>query len=191
MLQTRHQIFEFTYGFKCTCSSCVEIETFNIPPPPDDPDELSAISKYLRAFVGLEGKLSDLPEKPRGTIPQQLHCVFHETYLSNLSEVFSKASHESQYELAIEAGVTLLGAYILIYPPNYPQIGVHLLELAKTTWNMFVILETNRLDTAPASKENARAFLNMSRNVLMTFGKEGDDGGPLSELETLQSLLES
>ncbi|KAG6890641.1 hypothetical protein C0995_006617 [Termitomyces sp. Mi166 len=192
MLQTRQRIFEFTYGFKCTCPSCVEIESLgSIPSPPNDPDELSTVSKSLRAFVGLEWPLSDLPRKPRETIPRSLYCVFHETYLSNLSEVFSKASHDFQFELAVEAGVTLLGAYILIYPPNYPQIGVHLLELAKTTWNTFVSSETRNPDTAQASKETARLFLNMSRKVLVTFGQEGDAGGPLSELDTLQSLLES
>lgn len=124
MLQTRQQIFDLTYGFQCTCPSCVEIKSFgSIPPPPNDPDELLTVSRCLRAFVGIETSFSNLPRKPRETIPRLLHCVFHETYLSNLSEVFSKASHESQYDLAIDAGVTLLGAYILIYPPNYPQIG--------------------------------------------------------------------
>lgn len=43
--------------------------------------------------------------------------------MQNLSERFSKASHEGQYEMALESGLTLLSLYMIVYPENYPQIG--------------------------------------------------------------------
>lgn len=43
--------------------------------------------------------------------------------MQNLSERFSKASHEGQYEVALESGLTLLSLYMIVYPENYPQIG--------------------------------------------------------------------
>ncbi|KAG6831936.1 hypothetical protein H0H92_006537 [Tricholoma furcatifolium] len=192
MLQTRQKVFELTYGFKCTCPSCVELEGLGvIPPPPVKPDELSTVATSLRSFVGLDKQFLVLPERPTEPISPLLHCVFNEAYLSNLSENFSESSHESRYEQALEAGVTLLGAYILIYPPNYPQIGMHLLEMAKTAWNMLVSSEATNPSLTKASEERARAFLAMSHKVLRIFGKEGDVDGPLSEVATLQSLLDS
>ncbi|KAG6909153.1 hypothetical protein DXG01_001905 [Tephrocybe rancida] len=162
-----------------------------LPLPPNGSDELSFVARSLREFVGLDQSFAVLPDKPTGTVPQMLHHVFHETYLSNLSETFSKSSHELQYESAMDAGTTLLGAYILIYPPNYPQIGMHLMELAKTAWNMFVSSEGTDSSAAQLSRERAQAFLNMGRGILVIFGQEGDAGGPLSEVASLQSLLTS
>lgn len=49
--------------------------------------------------------------------------MLREGYMAGLSETFSKASHEGQCDLALESGLTLLSLYLLIYPPNYPQIG--------------------------------------------------------------------
>jgi hypothetical protein len=49
--------------------------------------------------------------------------MLREGYMGGLSETFSKASHEGQYDLALESGETLLSLYLLIYPLNYPQIG--------------------------------------------------------------------
>ena len=96
-----------------------------IPLPPANVEELSLVAKPLREFVGVDTLTeSVLPSRPRSTMPPALFCIFHETYLSTLSETFSKASHEGDYDLALDTGVTLLAAYIIIYPPNYPQIGV-------------------------------------------------------------------
>ncbi|GLB38322.1 putative adenylate-forming reductase, a natural product biosynthesis enzyme that resembles non-ribosomal peptide synthetases, yet serves to modify one substrate, rather than to condense two or more building blocks [Lyophyllum shimeji] len=190
LIQSRQQIFNFTYGFRCTCPSCQEMQHLgDIPAPPTEPEELSSIAKTLRNFVGLDPPLKVLPSKPKEAVPHLLLCVFHETYLSNLSETFSKSSHEGQYDLALDAGVTLLGAYIMIYPPNYPQIGMHLLELAKTAWNMLISTGETGSDTTHAMTERVRDFLNLGRKVLMVYGAEGDEGGPLQEVETLQSLL--
>ena len=48
------------------------------------------------------------------------------TYLPSLSEAFSKTSHEGPYAEAIDRGLTLLAFYVMLYPPNYPQIGKRL-----------------------------------------------------------------
>jgi hypothetical protein len=78
----------------------------------------------LRQFTQVDRFLDkNLPSGPRGNIPRPLLCVFHETYLSDLSETFSKASHEGQYDLALDVGTIMLALYTIIYPPNYPQTG--------------------------------------------------------------------
>ncbi|KAG6855879.1 hypothetical protein H0H87_009768 [Tephrocybe sp. NHM501043] len=69
--------------------------------------------------------------------------------------------------------------------------GVHLLELAKTEWNMFVSSEVTDPTAAQVARGCAEAFLHMGRKILVVFGQEGDAEGPLSEATTLQSLLES
>ncbi|KAF8073697.1 hypothetical protein FPV67DRAFT_761319 [Lyophyllum atratum] len=192
LLQSRQQIFDFTYGFRCTCASCQEMEHLgDIPTPPTSSEDLSSVAKALRNFLGLHQPLKVLPRKPREAVPRLLLCVFHETYLSNLSETFSKSSHEGDYELALDVGVTLLGAYIMIYPPNYPQIGLHLLELAKTAWNMLISSGEANTDIAQATTERIQGFLDLGRKVLMVYGSEGDEEGPLLEVETLQSLLDA
>jgi len=44
--------------------------------------------------------------------------------MEQLSDRFGKASHEGEYNIAIESGATLLALYLLVYPKNYPQIGI-------------------------------------------------------------------
>ncbi len=56
-------------------------------------------------------------------LPKELYPIFHESYLPSLSEQFSKTSHEGPYADAVETGLTLLAFYVVVYPPNYPQIG--------------------------------------------------------------------
>jgi SET and MYND domain-containing protein len=82
-----------------------------------------------------------LPTTPQlEKLPVGLSCVLREDYISGLSEEFSKASHEGDYAVALNAGLTLLALYVVVYPPNYPQIGkfwlvdLHFL-LMKTTRN--------------------------------------------------------
>lgn len=88
----------------------------------------------------LERKLSDFaalrvpqldqgaqPSCPDGTAlnncPPELYPVLDEQFLPTLSENFSRASHEGDYELALSSGRTLLALYAVLYPQNYPQIG--------------------------------------------------------------------
>ena len=68
--------------------------------------------------------------------------------------------------------------------------GMHLLELAKTGWNAR-ISSTNpdRDDNNQISKAEVLDFLSSARHVLEIYGPEGDEGGPLDEIETLQRLL--
>ncbi|KAF8231722.1 SET domain-containing protein [Tricholoma matsutake] len=192
LLQSRQQIFDLTYGFRCTCSSCQFMETLgHIPSPPSSSDELRAVARMVREFVGINSlSFTGLPSRPQTSIPRHLFCVLHESYLSILSETFSKASHEGQYDLALDSGLTLLAVYVMIYPINYPQIGMHLLELAKSAWNNVITSSNMNKDVESAMKEQVRTFLSSSRRVLTVFGPEGDEDGPLPEVETLQTLLD-
>ncbi len=121
LLQSRQQIFELTYGFKCRCSSCVYVEGLGrIPEPPSNPDGIAWVVKKLREFVpasshGLFNRTKLLPD--------DVLCVLHESFLSKISETFSNASHDGPYDLALDVGETILQIYQLIYPENYPQIG--------------------------------------------------------------------
>lgn len=67
---------------------------------------------------------------------------------------------------------------------------MHLLELAKTAWNMIVSDPAMDLQTEQMTKARVRGFLSLGRKILTVFGPEGDEGGPLHEAETLQSLLD-
>lgn len=126
LFQARHQILELTYGFRCRCPSCKLLETIgHIPEPPEDPGELVEVARALRAFVGIghSAPLTLPSQTIHEKIPHQLLCAFHESYLANLSETFSKTSHAGQYDIACDVGLTLLALYVIIYPPNYPLIG--------------------------------------------------------------------
>lgn len=95
-----------------------------VPKPPADSTARLAIDRALREFVGLTHPIGPLlPSKPIDAVPRSLICILHESYLGQLSETFSKSSHEGKFEDADEAGLTILALYTIIYPPNYPQIG--------------------------------------------------------------------
>ncbi|KAK0461690.1 uncharacterized protein EV420DRAFT_1526601 [Desarmillaria tabescens] len=180
LLQSRQQIFELTYGFKCRCSSCVFVERLGrIPELPSNPDDITRVVRKLREFVPASSH-----EIFSGTrlLPDELLCVFHESFLSKISETFSNASHDGPYDLALDVGETILQIYQLIYPENYPQIGLHLLEMAKTGWNQAVNIGSSNL-------ELPRKYLKQARQILLIIGSEGDDGGPLEEIQTLQGFL--
>jgi len=67
---------------------------------------------------------------------------------------------------------------------------MHLLEMAKTTWNTITGTTSDMNgDEARHLQEQVRSYLGLSREVLVIFGPEGDEDGPLQEIETLQSLL--
>ncbi|KAF8967151.1 hypothetical protein BDZ97DRAFT_569682 [Flammula alnicola] len=191
LLESREQILEISYGFKCNCSSSLFLRSVGrLPELPTSPSEMSLLARQLREFVGLSfGTGSTLPDKPLETIPPSLYCVLRESYMGSLSETFSEASHEGQYDLAIESGMTLLSLYVLVYPINYPQIGMHLLELAKTAWNVVIASAELNGGQEESLKEQASIFLTLARQVLTIFGPEGDDGGPLQEIVILEGLL--
>ena len=123
--ESRRQILEISYGFKCQCPSCLFLGAIGpLPELPIDQTEISSLEKSLRALAGFVPDLVyTLPKRSIEDISPSLYCMLREDYMGGLSEMFSKASHEGQYDLALESGVTLLALYLLIYPPNYPQIG--------------------------------------------------------------------
>lgn len=61
---------------------------------------------------------------------------------------------------------------------------MHLLEMAKTAWN--AIIKSNDVESL---EKNLGLYFASSREVLEIFGREGDDGGPWAEIDTLQNLL--
>ncbi|PIL22478.1 transcription factor [Ganoderma sinense ZZ0214-1] len=196
--QTRQDALRVNYGFECACSLCAfgrRVEP--VPKPPTQGSaELRALEDVLRSFsLGdvSQGQGMRVPAAPGAfeRLPKELHCVLHESYLPFLSEAFSKASHEGPYGDAVERGLTLLAFYAMIYPPSYPQIGMHTLELAKTLWNV-ICTDVGAVTGADEGqlKGHARAALNFAAVGLRNFGPEGDLGGPLEEVRVLAGLLQ-
>ncbi|KAH9850123.1 SET domain-containing protein [Lenzites betulinus] len=195
----RREALEANYGFTCECSLCRfqrKIDPVSSPPErggEGDTEALQELDLALRTFtLGANTQPLNIPVVPGmfETTPPPLYPVFHESYLPALSEVFSKTSHEGSYADAVESGLTLLALYALVYPPNYPQIGMHALELSKTLWNLICTAGSD----IPAKEEEVleaqtRRFLDIAASVLESFGPEGDDGGPLGEIQALREAL--
>ena len=120
LMQTRQQVFQLTYGFTCCCTSCKFLEKIGSIPI-GGPE----LEKPLRDFIGVDNylKTGSLSEKTVEQLPPSLYPVLNEAFMTNLSERFSKASHEGDYDEAARSGITLLALYLLVYPRNYPQIG--------------------------------------------------------------------
>lgn len=68
---------------------------------------------------------------------------------------------------------------------------MHCLEMAKTAWNS-VVADQVVAGTARERQlfRDAKTHLAMAKEVLLIFGPEGDEGGPLEEIETLEQVLE-
>ena len=97
-----------------------------MPEIPDDEVELSSLEDQLNSLINI-GSISDLklPNPSIEDTPSHLYCLLRESYMTKLSEIFSEASHDVKYDIALKSGMTLLSLYLLIYPVNYPQIGEH------------------------------------------------------------------
>ena len=54
--------------------------------------------------------------------------------------------------------------------------------MAKTAWN-------NVVSMGSSDEQEVRHLLRSADKILSIMGSEGDDGGPLKEIETLNSLL--
>ncbi|KAF8624369.1 hypothetical protein AX15_005916 [Amanita polypyramis BW_CC] len=191
LLQTRQRVFELTYGFVCPCLPCQHLRRLGpLPSPPSTEEEVIELGRVLQEYVGLEGATkSRLPYKTLDSLPEPLLQVLNESYITSLSEIFSRTSHEGQYSRANETGLILLALYLLIYPKNYPQIGVHLVEMAKTRWNELVTLQFEP-DRERAVKEKIRNQLRHAYSILNVMGHEGDGEGRLHEARLLQGLLD-
>lgn len=66
---------------------------------------------------------------------------------------------------------------------------MHLLELAKTQWNAGIVLPNLSAEERSKVKEQTRVYLSLARCILQIYGPEGDDVGPLQEIEILEDLL--
>ena len=156
---------------------------------PTGETDRTGLAGELRQFAGVrDAGIASLPTPRLEHLPVGLRCVLREDYLSSLSEEFSRASHEGDHAVALDTGLTLLALYVVLYPPNYPQIGMHLLELTKTGWNAQFSADMME-DERKLAKQRLGRFLNMSKRILTTYGLEGDEGGPLSEIEVLENIL--
>ncbi|KAI9058305.1 SET domain-containing protein [Trametes sanguinea] len=193
--QTRQDALRANYGFECGCKLCVFQRSIEpvASPPQRGSEELRDMEAALRAFaLGGNEHAVRLPARPAlfETLPANLHPIFHESYLPSLSELFSKLSHEGPFVDAIEAGITQLALYAVVYPPNYPQIGMHALELGKTVWNLVC---TAGPEVAAADikvrEDQAEMFLDIADEVLTVYGEEGDICGPLGEIRVLRDMM--
>lgn len=86
------------------------------------------MAKDLRDFTGIHFDLNSLPTPVIEDMPRAVQYVLREAFITMVSEKFSEASHKGNYGVAIDTGLTLLALYVVIYPPNYPQIGESSLE---------------------------------------------------------------
>lgn len=69
---------------------------------------------------------------------------------------------------------------------------MHLLEMAKTAWNAFITTKDADPLTQPAGLKlltQVRAYLRLSNQVWAVIGPEGDEEGPLAEIQVLERLL--
>lgn len=217
LYQTRQQIFNITYGFTCTCSSCTFAQSLGpikYPPhPPQVLDAQDALINSLRKFAFSSDDFSlpgALPKAPLEMIPEDLLQVLHESFLGGLTSIFSTTSHDGPFKVALDVGTTILATYVVLYPPNYPQIGayhalegrvccaqnlssgMHLLEMAKVAWNALVQSE-NGVEAGFSREEierDLRGYLTSSEAALLILGPEGDTwNSPLEEIRTLKRLL--
>ncbi|KAF8424445.1 hypothetical protein L210DRAFT_3568075 [Boletus edulis BED1] len=194
LVETRQQMFRFTYGFACSCPSCAAFKRIDTSQPAPDKAGLESLGTSLRKFVFQDPRpdITRLPSSPVNleTVPVEISPIFRESCLTSLCESFSAFSHDGPFESALEVGLTILAFYVVIYPPNYPQIGMHLLEMAKTAWNAFITMEG--AETQLSGLElllQVRAYLGLSQQIWVVIGPEGDEGGPLAEIQVLERLL--
>ncbi|KAG7088378.1 hypothetical protein E1B28_012379 [Marasmius oreades] len=189
LLQTRSTVFRLTYGFICYCPSCTVLDAIGeVPEPPRDKAQLNRISKNLETFVTVHRDQLPLYIGNIQAFPGSLYCVLHESYLTSVSEMFSNAAHDGSYDVALDTGTTLTALYRLIYPPNYPQIGLHLLELSKAMWNKII---TTNTDDQRFKSQMSTALCEAEQILVLILGKEGDEGdGPCKEIKLLKDLLD-
>ncbi|KAA1469842.1 SET domain-containing protein [Dentipellis sp. KUC8613] len=193
-LADRQRDLQMSYGFSCRCALCAFQKQISIPDGSVNSESLIKATRHLHEYTGCD--LAHMPamlEKLRdyNDIPEDLWPFFDRSVIPALSEPFSQASHDGSYDVALRTGQTLLAVYLLVYPPNFPQTGLHALELAKTTWNACVSQDISEDETARRRLlENLRWYLAVARDILGVLGPEGDEGGPWEEIGLLNSLVD-
>ncbi|KAH9936369.1 SET domain-containing protein [Fomitopsis serialis] len=190
-VETRQQALQSNYGFSCSCPTCCIVERVHpMPPPRQGSTEMDDLESALRRYALSDaGRVAELREDSvlLQEMPVELAPVLHESYLPQLSETFSRTSHEGPYTEALSTGLTLLALYSLVYPANYPQIGMHALELAKTAWNAVMMYPEPA--AANPLESDAKSYLLIATHVLNIYGEEGDEGGPLAEIRVMRDML--
>ena len=155
----RQEICRHSYGFTCTCQSCILSERWDksdgIRPPPEDASERAILdaSLYHFAFQLPESNLLlsalSFPHRPAwstsqrlSSLPRLLLPVLHESYLPSLSSAFRTAAHDGPIEEALRTGRALLALYMVIYPPMYPQAGRDHFLFNSTIFFFLLILDS-------------------------------------------------
>ncbi|KAF8908335.1 hypothetical protein CPB85DRAFT_1376403 [Mucidula mucida] len=193
LIQKRIETLGYTYGFLCDCLSCKYFQSFGnwdmqaIPHPPRNFSPMLITLKEFMPCTSLElfsGKRM---------LPETLRFVFNEDFLTSMTKSFSDQSHDGPFPRALVTGEIVLWVYKLIYPENYPQIGMHLLELAKTAWNAMMTSDEDSQQVEVLMNQRPvdvfRNYLEAARKNLMVIGEEGDQGGPLEEIQILEDNL--
>ena len=128
------------YGFACNCELCLFQKAVEPTPPlPANAENMRSLEMRLCEFVAthvlqLDPGMQPPASQARSTLenyPPELRALFGEQFLPTLSEEFSRTSHEGPNELALSHGRTLLALYALLYPQNYPQIGVSIPDVRR------------------------------------------------------------
>jgi hypothetical protein len=58
-----------------------------------------------------------------GLPPEVRYLLLNKAHLPWLSERFTDAAHDADYQVACSSGLALLATYLLIYPTYYPLNG--------------------------------------------------------------------
>lgn len=186
----RERALDIIYGFSCACPLCDFQRT--ITPLLSDRDISPQNRRHLLEFTQC---LTNVPHTHQDTlrdfseVPVSLHPLFHPSVLPRLAESFSSKSHGLAPESALHDGLALLALYRLIYPPNYPQIGLHALEVAKTAWNALLSKESHEGTYDKQLLELTVWYLGHAQHVVGILGREGDASGPLAEIDFLSKLV--
>jgi hypothetical protein len=122
-IEDRELALNTSYGFRCKCALCTFQRSVAIPvPAADDTASRELLFRFTGCDISQPPVVHDIP-RDFATIPPSLLPYLHPDSLPAIAEMFSEASHAGFASRALELGRRLLAIYLLIYPPNYPQIG--------------------------------------------------------------------
>ncbi|KAF9643244.1 SET domain-containing protein [Thelephora ganbajun] len=179
-----------TYGFDCSCKLCTVQSSMDIHPV-DATQVLPLVDLLDPMLCQLafgEGITIDfqLPEEQLCVrLPEDLQPLMDDSILSVLTERFRLAFRERFFEAAMTVGKTIFAIYLCIYPPYYPQIGVHVLDMAQVAWEKYLNEKIRE------NLDIVSIYLAIARRILDVYGREGDSGGPLDEANALLGTIQS
>jgi SET and MYND domain-containing protein len=116
------------YGFDCSCKLCTVQSPMDINPVavPQVLTLVNLLETVLHEFAFGEGIIAEfqLPEEQLCVkLPEDLQPLMDDSVLSVLTKMFSHASDNGPFGVAIATGKTIFAIYLCIYPPYFPQIG--------------------------------------------------------------------